>query len=47
MHFHVRHFADEARFRLEPVVKLAHNYGLRERQPRSAKAVIETYADDN
>jgi len=47
MHFHVRHFADEARFRLEPVVELAHNYGLRERQPRSVKAVIETYADDN
>lgn len=43
MHVHV-HCADgEAKYWLEPKVELAHNYGLSERQLRSAQALIEAH----
>ena len=45
MHVHVRS-EGEAKYWLEPVVELAHNYGLNERQLRSVMALIETHADD-
>ena len=46
MHVHVQCSEGEAKYWLEPTIELAHNYGLSERQLRSAKALIEAHADD-
>jgi hypothetical protein len=46
LHVHV-HCADgEAKFWLEPQVQLAQNYGLNDRQIRSAEALIRKREDD-
>jgi len=45
MHVHVQSADGEAKFWLEPTIELAHNYGLNERQLRSAQALIEAHAD--
>ena len=46
MHVHVRGSDGEAKYWLEPVVELAHNYGLNERQLRSVKALVEAHEDE-
>ena len=46
MHVHVQGPDGEAKYRLEPAVELAHNYGLNERQLRLVKALIEAHADE-
>ena len=46
MHVHVQCAEGEAKYWLEPVIELAQNYGLNERQLRSVKALIEAHADD-
>jgi hypothetical protein len=46
MHVHAQAPDGEAKYWLEPAVELAHNYGLNERQLRSAKALIEAHADE-
>jgi len=46
MHVHVQGPDGEAKYWIEPAVELAHNYGLNERQLRSAKALIEAHADE-
>jgi Domain of unknown function (DUF4160) len=46
MHVHVQCAEGEAKYWLEPAIELAHNYGLNERQLRSAKALIEAHNDD-
>ena len=45
MHVHVQCADGEAKFWLEPKIEVAHNYGLNERQVRSAQALIEAHAD--
>ena len=46
MHVHVQAPEGEAKFWLEPAIELAQNYGLNERQLRSAKALIEAHEND-
>ena len=46
MHVHVQGSDGEAKYWLEPVVELAHNYGLNERQLRSVKALVEAHEDE-
>jgi len=46
MHVHVQGPDGEAKYWIEPAVELAHNYGLNERELRSAKALIEAHADE-
>ena len=43
MHVHVQCADGEAKFWLEPNIELAHNYGLSERQLRSAQDLIEAH----
>jgi len=43
MHVHVQCADGEAKFWLEPKIELAHNYGLSERQLRSAQDLIEAH----
>jgi len=46
MHVHV-HCADgEAKFWLEPLIELAQNYGLNDRQIRAAEALIRKHEND-
>jgi hypothetical protein len=46
MHVHV-HCADgEAKFWLEPLIELAQNYGLNDRQIRAAEALIRKHEHD-
>jgi Domain of unknown function (DUF4160) len=46
MHVHVQGSNGEAKYWLEPVVELAHNYGLNERQLRSVNALVEAHEDE-
>ena len=46
MHVHVSCADGEAKFWLEPVVALAQNYGLNERQVKDAQALVEVHADE-
>lgn len=43
MHVHVQCADGEAKYWLEPKIDLAHNYGLSDRQLRSAQALIEAH----
>ena len=43
MHVHVQCADGEAKYWLEPKIELAHNYGLSDRQLRSAQALIEAH----
>lgn len=43
MHVHVQCADGEAKFWIEPKIELAHNYGLSDRQLRSAQALIEAH----
>ena len=46
MHVHVSCADGEAKFWLEPVVALAQNYGLSERQIRDARVLVEAHIDE-
>jgi len=43
VHVHVQCADGEAKFWLEPKIELAHNYGMSERQLRSAQDLIEVH----
>ena len=46
MHVRVSCADGEAKFWLEPVVALAQNYGLSERQIRDARVLVEAHIDE-
>ena len=46
LHVHVYHADGEAKFWLEPAIELAQNYGLNDRQLRSAETLIRKHAHD-
>jgi Domain of unknown function (DUF4160) len=46
MHVHVSCGDGEAKFWLEPVVALAQNYGLSDRQIRDAQTLVEAHIDE-
>jgi Domain of unknown function (DUF4160) len=46
MHVHVSCADGEAKFWLEPVVALAQNYGLSDRQVRDAQTLLEAHLDE-
>ena len=46
MHVHVSCADGEAKFWLEPVIALAQNYGLSDRQIRDAQALVEARIDE-
>jgi hypothetical protein len=46
MHVHVECPDGEAKFWLEPVVALAHNYGLTVRQVRTAQRLVEVHVSE-
>ncbi len=46
MHVHVSCPDGEAKFWLEPVIALAQNYGLSEKQVKDAQTLVETHADE-
>jgi len=46
MHVHVQGSDGEAKYWLEPIIELAHNYGLNERQLRSVNALVEAHEDE-
>ena len=46
LHVHVYHADGEAKFWLEPVIQLAQNSGLNDRQLRSAQALIEQHEQE-
>ncbi len=46
MHVHVQCPDGEAKFWLEPIVALAHNYGLTDQQIRAAQQLVEAHADE-
>ena len=43
---HVHHPDGEAKFRLEPQIELAQNYGLNDRQFRAAEALVRKHEHD-
>jgi hypothetical protein len=45
-HVHVLCSDGEAKFWLEPVIELAQNFGMSERQLRAARGLIEEHQDD-
>jgi hypothetical protein len=46
MHVHAYCPDGEAKFWLEPAIELAQNYGLNERQIRSAEALIKSHEEE-
>jgi hypothetical protein len=46
MHVHVTCADGEAKFWLEPVISLAQNHGLSEKQVKEAQALVEAHADE-
>lgn len=46
MHVHVHGADGEAKFRLEPEIALAQNYGLTAQQLKVVRAVIEAHKDE-
>jgi hypothetical protein len=46
LHVHVAHADGEAKYWLEPVIQLAQNSGLNDRQLRSAQALIEQHEQE-
>jgi hypothetical protein len=46
MHVHVTCPDGEAKFWLEPVIALAQNYGLSEKQLKDVQALVEAHADE-
>ncbi len=46
LHVHVHHAEGEAKFWLEPAIELAQNYGLNDRQLRSAETLIRRHEHD-
>ena len=46
MHVHVFCASGEAKFWLEPEVELAQNYGLREKELKDARGLIEEHIDE-
>ena len=46
LHVHVAHADGEAKFWLEPVIQLAQNFGLDDRQLRSAQILIELHEQE-
>jgi hypothetical protein len=46
MHVHVSCSDGEAKFWLEPVIALAQNYGLSEKQVKDAQTLVEAHADE-
>ena len=46
LHVHVQRVEGEAKFRLEPVLELAQNYGLRADQLRTAERPIKEHEDE-
>lgn len=46
LHVHVHHADGEAKFWLEPAIELAQNYGLNDRQLRSAETLIRRHEND-
>jgi hypothetical protein len=46
MHVHVTCPDGEAKFWLEPVIALAQNYGLGEKQLKDVQALVEAHADE-
>jgi len=45
-HVHAYHADGEAKFWLEPLIELAQNYGLNDRQIRAAEALIRRREND-
>ena len=46
MHVHVQGGQGEAKFWVEPEIELAHNYGMREKDLKSAQQLIEERVDE-
>lgn len=46
MHVHVQCANGDAKFWLEPALELADNYGLRPREIRAARNLIEEHSDE-
>ena len=46
MHVHVTHEKHEAKFWLEPNIELAHNHGLKPKQIRRVRRLIEEHQDE-
>ena len=46
MHVHVQGRSGEAKFWVEPEIELAHNHGMREKDLRSARQLIEERVDE-
>jgi hypothetical protein len=46
MHVHVQRANGDAKFWLEPTLELAENYGLRAREIRTARNLIEEHHDE-
>ncbi len=46
MHVHVTCPDGEAKFWLEPVIALAQNHGLSEKQVKEAQVLVEAHADE-
>jgi hypothetical protein len=46
MHVHVQCANGDAKFWLEPTLELADNYGLRPRDLRAARNLIEEHSDE-
>ena len=46
MHVHVTYEKHEAKFWLEPNIELAHNHGLKPKQIRRARRLIEEHQDE-
>ena len=46
MHVHVTYGRHEAKFWLEPTIELAHNNGLKLRQIKTARRLIEEHQDE-
>ena len=46
MHVHVYRASGEAKYWLEPEIELAQNYGLREKELKDARGLIEEHIDE-
>jgi hypothetical protein len=46
MHVHVTYEKHEAKFWLEPNIELAHNHGLKPKQIKRARRLIEEHQDE-
>ena len=46
MHVHVFCANGQAKFWLEPEIELAENYGLRSREVRTARRLVEEHSDE-